>query len=141
MWQAIQGKLSSMPDREQPCQQHLLLPRILVAPTTSFPPVNLVNDVRPAKFECISESLVISWRARSSLFIYGDASPGHYASWEPPGRFLDHCKFFFCFVQFRGAGTQIKPLKNISSGTFWKNSKIDNFISSFAHKIYWVSRK
>ena len=46
----------------------------------------------------------------------------HYASWRPPGRFLDYCRFLFRLVQSTGAAINIQPLKNISSGTFWKKS-------------------
>ena len=67
--------------------------------------------------------------------------PRHCGSWEPPGRFLDNCKFLFSLVQSSHAGIKIQPLKNISSSPFWKKSKINNFTSFIAHKIYWAGKK
>ena len=65
----------------------------------------------------------------------------HYGSWEPPGQFLDHCKFLFSLVQSSHAGIKNQSLKNISSGTFWKKLQNCNFTSYFAYKIYLASRK
>ena len=47
----------------------------------------------------------------------------HHESWVPPGRFLDNCMFLFGWHQSRCAGIKIKPLRNISFGTFWKKPK------------------
>ena len=49
----------------------------------------------------------------------------HHASWRPPGRFLDYCRFLISLVQSTCAGIHIQPVKNISSGTFEKKS---NFV-------------
>ena len=65
----------------------------------------------------------------------------HCGSWEPPGRFLDYCKFLFSFVQSLYAGIKIQVLKNISRSRFWKKSKINNFTSHFSHKIHCVGKK
>ena len=35
----------------------------------------------------------------------------HYGSWEPPGRFLDYCKFLFSLVQSSCAGIKNQSLK------------------------------
>ena len=66
---------------------------------------------------------------------------GHYGSWEPPGRFLCYCKFFFHFVQSLYAGIKIRLLKNISWSPNCKKSKINNFTSYFSHKIHWAGKK
>ena len=49
---------------------------------------------------------------------------GHHASWRPPGRFLDYCRFLFSSVQSTCAGIHIQLRKNISSGTFEKKSHL-----------------
>ena len=78
---------------------------------------------------------------RSVYFHVHDLFVIHCGSWEPPGRFLDNCKFLFSLVQSSHAGIKIQPLKNISSSPFWKKSKINNFTSFIAHKIYWAGKK
>ena len=84
--------------------------------------------------------LLCRWMTANKSYLR-DETDGHYGSWEPPGWFLDYCKFLFSFVQSSYAVMKIQLLKNISFSRFWKKSKINNFTYHFAHKIHWASKK